>query len=127
MIDISKIIWSLLSDTNITNLLWDRIYWGASPNESEPGSYLCINTITENTPSCVQKTNRFELRIYGNNSDVQFIDLKEIDNVLHNHLINQNNFTALWWFKFVPWNYIEWYTENKTKQWLRDFFYYWIL
>ncbi len=127
MIEIEKIIWNLLTNTNITDLVWNRIYWWSSPNESEDGIFICINTKSNVIPNKVQTNNRIEFRIFWKDYQEQFIDIKNVDNELFKHLTNENNFSDLWGFKFVPWNYIEWYWENKVKQWIRDFIYYGIL
>lgn len=127
MINIEKIIENLLTNTSLTDKVWNRIYRWSSPNETEDWLYICINIVSDRFPTSVEQNTRLEFRVNSHNQDVQFVDLQEVDTILFNHLTNINNLWNLWATKFVPLSYIEWYWENWYKQWFRDYSYYWDL
>lgn len=113
---LNKIIDYLNTISNITDLVWDRIYWWI-PKDEPTENYITLNIITEAQPLSVEKFNRIEFRYIGWDTATTYQDLQNIDEQV---LIALNNYKADWVYKIVITNFVNGYDNKQKRVLIRD-------
>ena len=108
-VDVWKIIQKMKTITDITDIVWQNIFYWAPIKSSDIDKdiYIIINEITE-IPDFSQRNTRLEFRYLGNNDSVKKTSLKNICWIVTDSL----SFDSCNWVQDFDWfkvsSFIEW-------------------
>lgn len=124
-LDIAKIIAYLNTQTSVTSLVANRIYWGI-PKGDQAGSFLVLSEITE-IQDTVEVTSRVELRMIAKDDNTKWSELYAIERAVSN-LIAQNGGVDFVGFKankiVLDQNVFQGYDDKTRKTYVRDYLFY---
>ena len=119
-VNIWKIINYLNNITDITGIVWNRIFWGV-PDTEPNETYITAILITERTPTGIEIVNRVEFRIIAWDAWVSFSTLTDLDNKLFNALRSYRDDGV---YKVVINWLVQLYDDKNKKILLRDYQFY---
>ena len=115
-VDIWQIITYLNTITEITDIVWNRIFWWL-PNNEQTWTYIVLTLITERQPTLVENINRVEVRMIWGDSTVSYSTLFDLNKKVFSKL---QEYKQDWVYKIVNQNLVQWYDEKSRKLVLKD-------
>lgn len=113
MINIWDLIIHLKTYTDITDVLWNRIFYGW-PKSEQSDIYMTINVVTWNQVSQVEVSQRLEFRLIWT-TDTLTSDLQDLSQVILNATREFQ-----WGYRFVQSNFANWLDEKKRRVFIQD-------
>lgn len=117
---ITNIVDYLFTKTDITNLIWTRIYYWL-PSSDQTSNYITINQITENRPFDLQVITRLEFRFIWWDTTATYSTLENLEQIVQTHILN---YTWSDVYKILVSNKYNWYDEKSRKILVRDYLFY---
>ena len=124
-LNIPEIIAFLNTQTTITDLVWNRIFWGF-PKEDQVGLFIVLGEITE-IQDTVEVTSRVEFRFIAPNDNSKWADIHALEHSVSD-LIAQQGAVQFGTFRankvLLNQNIFQWYDDKTRKTYIRDYTFY---
>jgi hypothetical protein len=103
-IAVGTIITYLNTIDDLTDIVWDRIFFWFPISDVQDWIYIAINIITERRDRC-SKWTYLEFKIIANDNNVTFDSLLAVRNIISDYFIGN---------KDMSWFYVYWVNEDGT-------------
>lgn len=118
--NIWEIIDFLNTKSDITDLVWNRIfYW--IPADEQTQDFITINIVSWNRPMEVEEKTRLEIRVIAWDTSSLLSELQNITNIVYQNLLT---YKYQWIFKLLKVNNVNWFDEKKRKVFIQDLIFY---
>lgn len=126
-LEIPEIIAYLNTQSTVTNLVSNRIFWGF-PKSEQAGNYLVLEDITENQ-DVVDAMSRIEFRFISKDDAGKWSELYTIERAITNILASKGRInlgTTTINDVTIGSSIVKGYDEKKRKIYLRDYLFYYL-
>jgi len=120
-VEIENIINYLNTITDITDIVWNRIYWWV-PNKEPWEIYIMITSvINSQVNNLIEWYDRLEIRVVSWSDSNKWSEVSILDNLVINALASETNYNWFEVYRTVPLNGVSLYTDNNRKEYVRDY------